>query len=90
MYTSKERYLLRQEVIDYFLFNYEKIGIKEMASGELYIKPYSRSMNFDQVWQKVKTDLKDKKLLVENFEMKPEFIADSMDFPEIMITIEID
>lgn len=89
--NKNHRAKLRNEVIDYFLFDFEKIVIKEMASGELYIKPYtfSNKLNFDQTVEKVLKDLKQLPITIDHYVMEPPFIEDDIELPEFMIEFNV-
>lgn len=88
---NRDRVNLRNEVINYFLDNYEKLLIKEMASGELYINPYGflNDLDYDETAAKVRMDLKHLPITIYECLMDLHYMEDFTEPPEFMIEFKV-
>ena len=72
-------------IVNYFLESYDKVAIKLLCTGELFVKPYHIELSPEEIESKVLADLAHKKLDIMITKMDPPFIKDLEVFPEFMI-----
>ncbi len=77
--------LLKHKVIDYLLWHSEKIAIKELVSGEIFVKVYSQDSSVNFI-RKLLKNFGDFPIIFEETLQDPTFIEDNTEALELIIS----
>ena len=76
---------LKHKIIDYLLWHSDKVALKELFSGELYVKVYT-SITYEKFMKEIKQNFVDSQILFEEIKQEAPFINDGIDTIELMIS----
>lgn len=78
---------LQTKIVDYLIWNFEKVALKTTLSGEIYAKVYSSAPK-EEVLEKITSKFDSEEVLFESYKQDPPFIDDDIDALEVMITTD--
>ena len=79
--------MLLTPIVFHLLANYEKIAIKQLASGNIFCKIYS-DKDQSTILETINEEFQKDTLVIESFIQSPPFIDDNIDGLEVMISIK--